>query len=123
MAELARKDGRSLGIATKKLKTRQECRAGAAAEGEGLGQPLARLAWGLEFTVPVGTRKVANEALSEPDLPSHTLLEETKESLRLGATARAWRIRVSLEPWPQGVWILNLDSAPHTALEMPRARI
>lgn len=54
MAELARKAGNSLGIFTKKLKARQECRAGIAAAGEGLGQPLAALAWGLEFTSPCG---------------------------------------------------------------------
>ena len=75
MAELARKDGCSLGTSTKKPKTRQECRASVAAAGEGPRPAVAMLAGGLEFIAPVGTRMVAKEAHSEPDLQSLGLSE------------------------------------------------
>lgn len=88
---------------------------------------MAMLAGGLEFIAPVGTRKVAKEAHLEPDLQSRIVREKAKESLSL----RGWALPGPRETellcrfvksWPQGVWILNLDST-HMAPEIPKARI
>lgn len=106
MAELARKDGHSLGISTKTLKARQECRASVAAAGRGRARasrwPRGPGGWSLQ--VPVGTRKVANEAHPEADLQSHPVGEEATGSLSLGAAAGVWSCPGDLESLgPQGV--------------------
>lgn len=75
MAELARKDGRSLGISTKKLKARLECRASMLQRGRAWANPRPSWLGDWSLQVPVGMRKVANEAHLEPDLQSHTVRE------------------------------------------------
>lgn len=57
MAELARKDGCSLGTSTKKPKTRQECRASVAAAGEGPRPAVGHAGWGTGVYSPCGDKK------------------------------------------------------------------